>query len=48
MIKSQHLKKYSKSDLIYDINHSFYKYYRDNNDLFFKSKYSFLAKFLMI
>ena len=46
--KKPALKKYSKSDLIYDINHSFYKYYCDNNDLSFKSKYSFLAKFLMI
>ena len=42
------LDNYSKSNLIYDANHSFYKYYRDSkklNNLSFKSKYSFLAEF---
>ena len=41
-------KNYSKSSLIYDANHSFYKYYCDSkkfNNLSFKSKYSFLAEF---
>ena len=41
-------KKYSKSDLTYDANHSFYKYFRDNrifNNLSFKSEYSFLVEF---
>ena len=39
---------YSKSNLIYDANHSFYKFYRDSkkfNNISFKSKYSFLTKF---
>ena len=42
------LKKYSKSDLIYDANHSFYKYFGDNkkfDSLSFKSEYSFLVDF---
>ena len=42
-------KKYNKSDLIYDSNHSFYKYYHDSkkfDNLCFKPKYSFLAEFL--
>ena len=46
--KKSPLKNCSKSDLIYDTNHSFFKYYRDNktfDNLPFKSKYSFLAKF---
>ena len=41
-------KKYSKSDLTYDANHSFYKYFRDNrtfNNFSFKSEYSFLVEF---
>ena len=46
--KKTTLKKYSKSELMYDANHSFYKYYRDNNkfdNLSFKSNCSFLANF---
>ena len=38
---------YSKSNLIYDANHSFYKYFCDNkkfDNLSLKSKYSFLDK----
>ena len=45
------LKNYSKSNLIYNANHSFYKYVHDRgkfNNLSFKSKYSFLANFLKI
>ena len=41
--------KYSKSNLIYDANYSFYKYYCDTkkfDSLSFRSKYSFLSKFL--
>ena len=41
------LEKYSKSNLIYNSKHSFYKYYRDSknsNNFSLKSKYSFLAK----
>ena len=34
---------HSKSNLIYDTNHSFYKYYGDN--LSFQSKHSFLNGF---
>ena len=40
---------YSKSNLIYDVNHSFYKYYRDKkifDNLSLKSKHSFLNEFL--
>ena len=41
-------KNYNNSNLIYNTDHSFYKYYCDSkkiNNLSFKSKYSFLAKF---
>ena len=41
--------KYNKSDLIYDTNHSFYKYCRDTKNfdsLSFRSEYSFLHRFL--
>ena len=41
--------KYNESDLIYDTNHSFYKYYRDSkkiDNLSFRSKYSFLHEVL--
>ena len=47
--KKSTLNSYSKSDLIYDTSHSFFKYYNDNkkfDNLSFKSKYSFLAEFL--
>ena len=40
------LKKYNKSDLIYDSNYSFYKYYHDLkkfDSLSLESKYSFLV-----
>ena len=39
---------YSKSNPIYDTNHSFYKYFRDSKEidnLSLKSKHSFLDKF---
>ena len=42
-------KSISKSNLIYDANHSFYKYYRDRkkfDNLSFKSKHSFSNEFL--
>ena len=45
MIKKENC---SKSNLIYDANHSFYKYYRDRekfDNLSFKSKHSFLNEF---
>ena len=41
-------KNYNNSNLIYNADHSFDKYYCDSkkiNNLSFKSKYSFLAKF---
>ena len=40
-------KNYSKSDLIYDCNYSFYKYcnVKKIDNLFSKSKHSFLAEF---
>ena len=47
--KKSTLKNYSKSDLIYGTNHSFFKYYHDNGNfenLSFKWKYSFLVEFL--
>ena len=47
--KKSRLKNYSKSDLIYETNHSFFKYYRDRkkfDNFSFKSTYSFLAEFL--
>ena len=46
--EKQALKKYSKSDLIYNSNYSFYKYFCDVkkfDSLFPESKYSFLTKF---
>ena len=45
MIKKTTLKKYSKADLIYDANHTFYKYHdiKKSNNLSFESKYSFIA-----
>ena len=48
--KKPSLEKYSKLDLIYDVNHSFFKYFniRKIDNLFIKSKYSFLANFLII
>ena len=42
------LENYCKSNLIYDANHSFYRYYRDRkkiNNLSFKSMHYFLSKF---
>ena len=42
------LENYSKSNLMYNTDHSFDKYYCDSkkfNNLSYKSKYSFLAKF---
>ena len=47
--KKSRLKNYSKSDLIYETNHSFFKYYRESkkfDNFSFKSTYSFLAEFL--
>ena len=44
--KKPTLKNYSKLDLMYDGNYSFYKYYRDIKQFdrfYLKSKYSFLA-----
>ena len=44
--KKSAIKSYSISDLIYDSDHSFYKYYHDLkqfDNLSFKSKASFLA-----
>ena len=41
-------KNYNNSNLIYNADHSFYKYYCDSkkiNNFSFKSKYSFLDKF---
>ena len=48
--KKPSLEKYSKLDLIHDVNHSFFKYFniRKIDNLFIKSKYSFLANFLII
>ena len=46
--KKKTLENYSKSNLIYDANHSFYRYYLDRkklNNLSFKSKHSFLSEF---
>ena len=43
IIKESTLKKYIKSDLIYDTNHSFHKYYRDSknfDNISFKSNVS--------
>ena len=43
IIKESTLKKYIKSDLIYDTNHSFQKYYRDSknfDNISFKSNVS--------
>ena len=43
-------RNYSKSNLIYDANHSFYKYYRDRKNfdgLSFKSKHSFVSNFFV-
>ena len=48
--KKPTLETYSKPSLIYDANHSFYKYYCDSqkfNNLSFKSKYSFVAEFFI-
>ena len=42
------VEKYTKSNLIYNNKHIFYKSYshsKNFDDLFFKSKYSFLAEF---
>ena len=47
--KKSTLENYSISNLIYNANHSFYKYCRDSkkfNIVSLKSKYSFLVKFL--
>ena len=45
MMKKPTLKKYNKSDLIYDVKHSFYKYdLKKFDNLSLKSKYSFLDK----
>ena len=47
--KNSTLKNYSKLDLIYDTNHSFFKYYHDDkkfDNLSFNLKYSLLAEFL--
>ena len=47
--KKSTLKNYSKSNLIYDTYHSFFKYYHDNGkleNLSFKWKYSFSVEFL--
>ena len=50
MIKKEEpkLKNYNKSNVTYNIKHSFYKFYRDSkkfDNLSFKSKYSFLHEF---
>ena len=47
--KKKTLENYSKSNLIYGTNQNFYKYYRNSKkigNLYFKSKYFFLDKFL--
>ena len=46
--KKSTIKNYNKLDLIYDTNHSFFKYYRDDkksHNLSLESKHSFLADF---
>ena len=48
--KNTRIKNYNKSNLMYDSNHNFYKYYDikifDNHS--FESKFSSLVDFLMI
>ena len=43
--KKPTLENYSKLDLIYDANHSFFKYYRDRKKIYDLSKHSFLNEF---
>ena len=50
MRKKTALKNYSKSDLIYNSNHTFHRYYCDikNFDVSLESKYSSLAELRQI